>query len=54
MPFSDIFNPKCDPIEPHDAPNHVVFSCLQWKTPSLEVMPRLEGAGVLISTGLIH
>ncbi|WP_408600523.1 hypothetical protein [Pseudomonas sp. PLMAX] len=40
MPFSDIFHPECDPVEPHDAPNHVVFSCLQWKTPSLEVMPQ--------------
>ena len=40
MPFSDIFHPECDPIEPADAPNHAVFSCLQWKTPSLEVMPR--------------
>jgi hypothetical protein len=40
MPFSDIFHPEFDPIEPHDAPNHVVFSCLQWKTPSLEVMPQ--------------
>lgn len=40
MPFSDIFHPECDPVEPHDAPNHVVFSCLQWKTPSQEVMPQ--------------
>lgn len=40
MPFSDIFHPECDPIEPADAPNHAVFSCLQWKTPSLEVMPQ--------------
>lgn len=40
MPFSEIFHPECEPIEPHDAPNHVVFSCLQWKTPSLEVMPQ--------------
>lgn len=40
MPFSDVFHPECDPVEPHDAPNHVVFSCLQWKTPSLEVMPQ--------------
>jgi hypothetical protein len=39
MPFSDIFHPECDPVEPYDAPHHVVFSCLQWKTPSLEVMP---------------
>ena len=40
MPFSDIFHPECNPVEPHDAPHHVVFSCVQWKTPSLEVMPR--------------
>jgi hypothetical protein len=40
MPFSDFFHPDCDPVEPSDAPHHVVFSCLQWKTPSLEVMPR--------------
>ena len=40
MPFSDIFHPECDPVEPYDAPHHVVFSCLQWKTPSLEVMPQ--------------
>lgn len=40
MLFSEIFHPECDPIEPHDAPNHVVFRCLQWKTPSLEVMPQ--------------
>jgi hypothetical protein len=40
MPFSDIFHPECDPVEPNDAPHHVVFSCLQWKTPSLEVMPQ--------------
>ncbi|MNF78480.1 hypothetical protein D3C84_606650 [compost metagenome] len=40
MLFSEVFHPECDPIEPHDAPNHVVFSCLQWKTPSLEVMPQ--------------
>ncbi|MBJ7370691.1 MULTISPECIES: hypothetical protein [Pseudomonas] len=40
MSFSDIFHPEFDPVEPHGAPNHVVFSCLQWKTPSLEVMPR--------------
>lgn len=40
MPFSDIFHPECNPVEPHDAPHHVVFSCVQWKTPSLEVMPQ--------------
>ena len=40
MPFSDFFHPECDPVERHDAPDHVVFSCLQWKTPSLEVMPQ--------------
>ncbi|CAI8873758.1 DUF4265 domain-containing protein [Pseudomonas jessenii] len=40
MPFSDFFHPECDPVEPHDAPNHVVFSCLQCKTPSLDVMPQ--------------
>jgi len=40
MPFSDIFQPECHPIARHDVPNHVVFSCLQWKTPNLEVMPR--------------
>lgn len=40
MSFSDIFHPESDPVEPHDAPNHVVFSCLQWKTPNLEMMPR--------------
>lgn len=39
MPFSDIFHQECDPIEPADSPSHVVFSCLQWKTPSLMVMP---------------
>lgn len=38
MPFSDIFHPECNAVEPHDAPHHVVFSCVQWKTPSLEVM----------------
>ena len=40
MTFTDIFHPELDPREPHDVPNHVVFSCLQWKTPSLEVMPQ--------------
>lgn len=40
MPFSDIFHPECNPVEPQDAPHHVVFSCVQWKTPSLEVMPQ--------------
>lgn len=40
MPFSDFFHPECDPIERHDAPDHLVFSCIQWKTPSLEVMPQ--------------
>ena len=40
MSFSDIFHPESDPVEPHDAPNHVVFSCVQWKTPNLEIMPR--------------
>ena len=40
MTFTDIFHPELDPREPHNAPNHVVFSCLQWKTPSLEVMPQ--------------
>ena len=40
MLFSEVFHPEYDPIEPHDAPNHMVFSCLQWKTPSLEVMPQ--------------
>lgn len=40
MPFSDIFHPECDPVEPSDAPNHAVYSCLQWKTPSLVVMPQ--------------
>lgn len=40
MPFSDIYYRECDPIEPADALNHVVFSCLQWKTSSLEVMPQ--------------
>lgn len=40
MTFSDIFHPECDALEPYDAPHHVVFSCLQWKTPSLEVCPR--------------
>ena len=40
MPFSDIFHPECNPVEPHDAPHHVVFSCVQWKTPSFEMMPQ--------------
>lgn len=40
MSFSDIFHPESDPVEPNYAPNHAVFSCLQWKTPGLEVMPR--------------
>ncbi|QJI41055.1 hypothetical protein HKK52_09025 [Pseudomonas sp. ADAK2] len=40
MSFSDIFHPESDPVEPHDTPNHVVFSCVQWKTPNLEMMPR--------------
>ncbi|NLU00265.1 MAG: hypothetical protein GXW88_06520 [Pseudomonas lundensis] len=40
MLFSDFFHPECDPVEPHDAPNHVVFSCMQWKNPSLGVMPQ--------------
>jgi len=40
MPFSALFHFECDPVEPHDAPHHVVFSCVQWKTPSLEVMPQ--------------
>jgi hypothetical protein len=40
MPFSDFFHPECDPVEPQDALNHEVFSCLQWKTPSLKVMPQ--------------
>lgn len=40
MPFSDIFHPECNPVEPQDAAHHVVFSCVQWKTPSLEVMPQ--------------
>ncbi|WP_350601409.1 tyrosine-type recombinase/integrase [Pseudomonas sp. 65/3-MNA-CIBAN-0223] len=40
MPFSDIFHPECDPLEPDDAPHHMVFSCLQWKSPNLEVMPQ--------------
>jgi len=41
MAFSDFFHPECDPVEPYDAQNHVVFSCLQWKKPSLEVMPEI-------------
>lgn len=40
MIFSEIFHPECDPIGSDDAPYHVVFSCLQWKNASLEVMPR--------------
>lgn len=40
MPFSEFFHPECDPVEPHDAPNHVVFSCIQWKNSSLGVMPK--------------
>ncbi|WP_156045080.1 hypothetical protein [Pseudomonas moraviensis] len=40
MSFSDIFHPECDPEEPADAPDHAMFSCLQWKTPSLSVMPQ--------------
>lgn len=40
MPFSDIFHPECNPVEPQDAAHHVVFSCVQWKTPSLQVMPQ--------------
>jgi hypothetical protein len=40
MPFSDFFHPECDPVEPQDALNHAVFSCLQWKTSSLKVMPQ--------------
>lgn len=40
MPFSDIFHSECDPVEPSDAPHHVVFSCVQWRTPNLEVMPQ--------------
>lgn len=40
MLFSTIFHFECDSIEPPDAPNHLVLSCLQWKNPSLEVMPQ--------------
>lgn len=38
MAFSDFFHPQSDPVEPRDAQNHVVLSCLQWKNPNLEVM----------------
>ncbi|PRA51946.1 MULTISPECIES: hypothetical protein [Pseudomonas] len=51
MPFSEIFHPECEPIEPHDAPNHVVFSCLQWKTPSLEVMPQAAKQSFAVMSG---
>jgi hypothetical protein len=40
MPFSALFHFECDPVEPHDAPHHVVLSCLQWKNPGLGVMPQ--------------
>jgi len=40
MPFSDLFHPEYSPVEPQDAPHYVVFSCVQWKTSSLEVMPQ--------------
>jgi hypothetical protein len=38
MSISDIFHLECDPVEPRDALNHAVFSCMQWKDPSLGVM----------------
>lgn len=41
MAFSDFFHAECDPVEPHDGPNHVIFSCLQWRNPNLAVMPQV-------------
>lgn len=38
MAFTDFFHAEGAPVEPQDAPNHVVLSCLQWKNPNLEVM----------------
>lgn len=34
-----LFHPECDPVEPGDAPNHIIYSCLQWKGPNLEALP---------------
>lgn len=34
-----LFYPECDPVEPGDAPNHIICSCRQWKRPNLEALP---------------
>ncbi|MBD8473227.1 hypothetical protein IFT98_05055 [Pseudomonas sp. CFBP 8770] len=34
-----LFYPECDPVEPGDAPHHIIYSCLQWKGPNLEALP---------------
>jgi hypothetical protein len=36
MPVSVFFQLECDPVEPDDAPSHIIYSCLQWKGPNLK------------------
>lgn len=35
-----LFYPECDSVEPRDAPNHIIYICLQWKGPNLETLPQ--------------
>lgn len=39
MTTSSLFHLEHRDLELHDAPNYVVLSCLQWKSPALDVMP---------------
>ncbi|WP_062390152.1 hypothetical protein [Pseudomonas abietaniphila] len=44
MPISALLHLECDPVEPIDAVKHSVFTCLQWRSSNLDLMPK---AGML-------
>lgn len=51
MLFSDLFHQEGDRVERDNAPDHIIFSCLQWKTPSLEVLPQAAKQSVAVMYG---
>lgn len=51
MTFSDFFHNECDPVELHESPDHGVFSCIQWKDPSLRVMKKAAKQRLAIMYG---
>lgn len=42
MPISALLHLECDPVEPIDAVKHSVFTCLQWRSSNLDLMPKAD------------